>query len=145
MAIKGAMRIGVPFETVFPFGALCLGVLAELDFEKKKEGAQDPQKRDKETGERMWVVRTVDLDETSFKGQAEQGVKVAAPVQPVMPARQDPNFPPLVWFDGLTLTPYTTNAGRQAYSIRATGLRAPTSDELEVIAGNVAAAKAAVG
>ena len=145
MAIKGAMRIGVPFETVFPFGAQCLGIQAELDFDKKKEGAKDPQKRDKDTGERVWVVRVADLDGSAFKGQVEQSVKIAAPVQPVPPARTDPVYPPLVWFEGLTLTPYTTNAGRQAYSMRATAVRAPTAEELELIAENVAAAEAAVG
>ena len=52
-------------------------------------------------------------------------VKVAAQVQPVIPAGPPGSpFVP-VEFTGLTVTPYVNQAGRLAYSIKATGIRAP--------------------
>ena len=52
-------------------------------------------------------------------------VKVAAPVQPVVPA--GPSGSPFVpvEFTGLTVTYYVNQAGRLAYSLKATGIRAP--------------------
>ena len=52
-------------------------------------------------------------------------VKVAAQVQPVIPAGPPGSpFTP-VEFTGLTVTPYVNQAGRLAYSVKATGIRAP--------------------
>ncbi len=52
-------------------------------------------------------------------------VKVAAQVQPVIPAGPPGSpFTP-VEFTGLTVTPYVNQAGRLAYSLKATGIRAP--------------------
>jgi hypothetical protein len=52
-------------------------------------------------------------------------VKVAAQVQPVIPAAPPGSpFTP-VEFTGLTVTPYVNQAGRLAYSIKATGIRQP--------------------
>jgi len=50
-------------------------------------------------------------------------VKVAAADQPVLPAAPAglPFVP--VEFAGLTITPYVNQAGRLAYSLRATGVR----------------------
>jgi hypothetical protein len=57
-------------------------------------------------------------------------VKIAARVQPVPPeAAQGVPFRP-VEFDGLTVTPYVNESGgrpRVAYSLRASGLRAPAT------------------
>ncbi len=52
-------------------------------------------------------------------------VKVAAADQPVLPAAPAglPFVP--VEFAGLTVTPYVNQAGRLAYSLKATGVRAP--------------------
>ena len=51
-------------------------------------------------------------------------VKVAAADQPVLPAPH-PGMPFVpVEFAGLTVTPYVNQAGRLAYSLRATGVRA---------------------
>lgn len=138
--IQGAIKIDVPFETVFSHGALCLGVDKQVDFDKR--GSGDDQARDKETGERVWVVRVTDLDPEAAKPgrTSEVKIKVAAPVQPVPPKRQHPNVPPAVVFEGVTLTPYVDSTrcngsstrcrSRQAYSIRATSMRAPTDAEL---------------
>ncbi len=52
-------------------------------------------------------------------------VKVAAPVQPVVPAGQSGSpFTP-VEFTGLTVTYYVNQAGRLAYSLKAAGIRPP--------------------
>jgi hypothetical protein len=106
--IQGAIKIEVPSEAVFPYGALVLGV------EAAKPG------------------RT-----------SEVKVKIVAPVQPVPPKRQHPHVPPSVVFEGITLTPYVDSArcngsstrcrGRQAYSIRATGMRAPTQADYAAV------------
>ena len=52
-------------------------------------------------------------------------VKVAAAVQPVIPT--GPSGSPFVpvEFTGMTVTPYVNQAGRLAYSLKATGIRAP--------------------
>jgi hypothetical protein len=141
--IQGAIKIEVPNETVFPYGALCLGVDKQVDFDKR--GSGDDQARDKDTGERVWVVRVTDLDPEAAKPgrTSEVKVKITAPVQPVPPERQHPNVPPLVVFEGLTLTPYVDTArcngssarcrARQAYSIRASKMRAPTPAEAKAV------------
>jgi hypothetical protein len=52
-------------------------------------------------------------------------VKVAAAVQPVLPAAGGGSpFVP-VEFTGLKVTPYVNQAGRLAYSLNAAGVRAP--------------------
>ena len=52
-------------------------------------------------------------------------MKVAAPEQPAVPAAQHGSpFTP-VEFTGLTVTHYVNQAGRLAYSLKATGIRAP--------------------
>jgi hypothetical protein len=48
-------------------------------------------------------------------------VKIIADRPPVAPGRQP--FEP-VEFDGLQATPYVTDKGRMAYSLRATGVKA---------------------
>jgi hypothetical protein len=130
------IKVQVPFEQVFPFGALCLGVEPQVDFDKRGKGGDD-QARDKETGERVWVARVMDLDPEAAKPgrSTEVKVKIAAPVQPVPPASKVDGYPPSVEFEGLTLTPYVDSSrcagsgprcrGRQAFSIRATAMREP--------------------
>src|SRR5690349_16497583 len=99
------MKVPVPFEYVFPHGALCLGVEPALDFDKR--GQADDQVRDKETGERVWLVKALDLDPEAgkFGASKEVKVKVVAPVAPVPPPPAMPGYPPAVEFTGLTLTP----------------------------------------
>jgi hypothetical protein len=129
------MRISM--DTAFMAGLFAMAVEPEVDFERKQSGAADIQKRDKETGERMWVVRCVDGDEDAQKrGQAELKVIIVAPVQPVLPdALAGTPFRP-VEFEDLTVFPYVDGSrckggnhpqcrGRVAYSYRATGMRSP--------------------
>src|SRR4051794_41719744 len=99
------MKVPTPFEYAFPHGCLFLGVEPATDFEKRGQG--DDQLRDKETGERVWLVKVLDLDEAAgkFGASKEVKVKVAAPVQPVPPASMIPGYPRAVEFTGVTLTP----------------------------------------
>ncbi|MGA3538098.1 hypothetical protein ACK8GE_02190 [Micromonosporaceae bacterium DT194] len=136
MAVPNTIKVPVPFEYVFPNGALFLGVQAVTDFDKRGQG--DDQARDRETGERLWVVKVVDLDPEAGKFGAtnEVKVKIAAPVQPVPPASKIPGYPPAVEFTAVTLTPYVDSQrckgsgkcrARQAWSIRAGAMTEPTA------------------
>ncbi|MGI5215423.1 hypothetical protein [Plantactinospora sp. CA-290183] len=130
------LKVPVPFEYVFPAGALCLGVAPQVDFDRRGQG--DDQARDKETGERVWLVRVLDLDPEAgkFGRSTEVKVKVVAAQQPVPPASRVPGYPPAIQFEGLTLTPYVDSQrckasgqckARMAYSLRATAM-APAAD-----------------
>ncbi|GGQ70246.1 hypothetical protein [Couchioplanes azureus] len=135
MAVPNTMKVPVPWEYIAPSGALFLGVEAATDFDKR--GTGDDQLRDKETGERVWLVKALDLDPEAgkFGATKEIKVKVVAPVQPVPPAVTVPGYPPMVEFTGVTLTPYVDSQkckgttekcrARLAWSIRATGMTEP--------------------
>jgi hypothetical protein len=134
MAVPNTVKVPVPFDYVFPAGCLFLGVEPATDFEKRGQG--DDQVRDKETGERVWLVKVLDLDEAAgkFGGTKEVKVKVTAPHQPVPPTSAVPGYPPAVEFSGITLTPYTDSQrckgtgkcrARLAWSVRATGMSEP--------------------
>jgi hypothetical protein len=121
---------------VFPQGCLFLGVEPATDFDKRGKG--DDQVRDKETGERVWLVKVLDLDPEAgkFGGSKEIKVKVVAPVQPVPPASTVPGYPPAVEFTNLTLTPWVDSMrckgtpkcrARLAWSVRATEMTEPQS------------------
>ena len=134
--VPNTMKVPVPFEFPFPHGCLCLGVEPAVDFDRR--GTGDDQVRDKETGERVWLVKVLDLDPEAgkFGRKAEMVVKIAAPVQPVPPASAVPGYPPTVEFSDITLTPYVDSTGctgratphrcraRQAWSIRAGAMSA---------------------
>jgi hypothetical protein len=81
------------------------------------------QSKDKATGLPVWVVEVIDADPLARNRTVK--VKVAAECEPVMPsaAAGSPFVP--VEFTGLTVTPYVTQAGRLAYSLKAAGIRAP--------------------
>jgi len=69
------------------------------------------------------VIEVIDPDPQARTRAVK--VKVAAQAQPVIPAAPPGSpFTP-VEFTGLTVTPYVNQAGRLAYSIKATGIRAP--------------------
>ena len=133
--IPSSIKIPVPWDYVAPHGALCLGVEPATDFDKR--GQADDQMRDKESGERIWLVKVLDLDPEAgkFGASKEFMVKVVAPHQPVPPASTVPGYPPMVEFDGVTLTPYVDSQkckgtgqkckARQAWSIRATAMTEP--------------------
>jgi hypothetical protein len=128
MAVKG--RFNVSHGDVFERGALGVKIEALNDYEKVKAGVQDPQQRDKETGERIWLFRGIDNDPDARSSEVK--VKIVAPVMPPMPGEPIPgtNLYP-VEFEGLTVIPYVeeTKSGftRVAYSLKATGVREPRS------------------
>jgi hypothetical protein len=81
------------------------------------------QAKDKASGLPVWVVDVIDADPQAREKTAR--VKVAAPDQPVLPA-PGPGMPFVpVEFTGLTVTPYVSQSGRLAYSLRAAGVRIP--------------------
>ena len=106
MAIQMSTKHQVPFDQVCPHGALFLGVEPVIDFDLRGRG--DDQARDKDTGERLWQVRILDLDPAAgrFGGSKELKIKVASPVQPVPPTSAVPGYPPAVEFTDVTLTAY---------------------------------------
>ena len=133
MAMQG--QIPVQSGAVFPDGAYAAGSFEMVrDFDRST--AERPvQQTDKETGLPLWVVEVIDAQENARQRTVK--VKVAAQVQPVLPppAPGSPFTP--VEFDGMTAFPYVdasrcTGDGkhrcgaRQAYSFKATGVRAPS-------------------
>jgi hypothetical protein len=136
--IPSSVKIPMPFEYVFPNGALFLGVDKLVDFDRIRE--PDNQAHD-EHGARLWVVKVMDLDPEAgkFGRSTEVKVKIAAEHQPVPPASMVPGYPPAVEFTDLTVTPYTDSLGckggktphkckaRQAWSLRAGALVEPGS------------------
>jgi hypothetical protein len=125
MAIKGAIRMSQ--GDVFPHGCYVVGeVEAMRDFDRSTR-EQAVQAVDRDSGLLVWTVDVVDADPEARERTVR--VKVLAPVQPV-PPETAPGVPfRPVEFDGLTATPYvaTTSSGRSrlAWSLRATGMRAP--------------------
>ena len=73
---------------------------------------------DKLTGKPVWQCRVADMDPDLAGRSRETVVKIIADREPTPPTRQP--FEP-VEFEGLTVTPYVTDKGRMAYSLRATG------------------------
>jgi len=139
--VPSSIRIPVPFEYVFPNGALFLSVDKLVDFDRLTE--DDNQARD-EHGVRIWVVKVMDQDPQAgrFGRSTEVKVKIAAPQQPVPP--NGVSLPggitvTPVEFTGLTITPYNDSTGckgdkkphrckaRLAWSIRAGAMAEPGS------------------
>jgi len=119
MAVQGP--IPVEFAHVFPRGVFAAGSFeAVRDFEASKAG-RFVQSKDKTTGLPLWQVDVIDGDPQARDKTAR--IKVAASDQPVLPAPAAglPFVP--VEFAGLTVTPYVSQAGRLAYSLKATGVR----------------------
>ncbi|MBV9208800.1 MAG: plasmid replication, integration and excision activator [Actinobacteria bacterium] len=133
MAVLGPFP--VEFGAVFPSGAYAAGTVEMVrDFEKSK-GDLVIQQADKATGLPLWVIEVIDANPEARQRTVK--VKVATQYQPVLPdAPPGSPFVP-VEFEGLQATPYvdasrckakeTGKCGaRLAYSLKATGVRAPT-------------------
>ena len=121
-------RFKITMLDVFPHGAYLVSeVEAVRDFDKSSAG-RPVQSVDKESGLPVWAVSVLDADPEARRGDKTVTVKIAAPHQPIPPeAMAGVPFRP-VEFDGLTVTPYVNESGgrpRVAYSLRATGMRAP--------------------
>jgi hypothetical protein len=121
MAVQGP--IPVEFAQVFPRGLFAAGTFEPVrDFDASKAGGRFVQSKDKVSGLPLWQVDAIDADPAARDKTVR--VKVAAADQPVLPAPAAglPFVP--VEFAGLTVTPYVSQAGRLAYSLKATGVRA---------------------
>ena len=122
MALQGA--IPVEFGTVFPDGAYAAGVFeAVRDFDRS-QGDRFVQQKDKGTGLPVWTVDVIDADPQARARTVK--VKVAAEYQLTLPPASAGSPFTAVEFTGLTVTPYVNQAGRLAYSFKATGVRAPS-------------------
>jgi hypothetical protein len=125
----------VEFGSVFPSGAYAAsGFEMVKDFERSK-GDRIVQQTDKATGLPLWVIEVIDPQEGTRKLTVK--VKVAAEYQPVLPAPVPGSPFTAVEFEGLLATPYVDAArcqakdtgrcgARMAYSLKATGVRAPS-------------------
>ena len=132
MAIKGP--IPIEFGQVFPGGAYAAGPVEKVrDFERSRKD-EVIQQLDKDSGLPLWVIEVIDAQEDARQRTVK--VKIAAQVQPVLPSPA-PGSPFIaIEFDGMTVTPWVDAsrcagdgkskcAARQAYSLKATGVRAP--------------------
>jgi hypothetical protein len=127
--------IPVEFGVVFPDGAYAAGGIEMVRDFDRSSGDRIVQQVDKHTGLPLWVVEVIDAQEDARQRTVK--VKIAAQVQPVLPSPAPGSpFTP-VEFDGLTATPYVDTSrchaqdtgkcgARQAYSLKATGVRAPS-------------------
>jgi hypothetical protein len=125
----------VEFGSVFPSGAFAAGGVEKARDYEKSSGDRTVQQTDKATGLPLWVVEVIDADPEARQRMVK--VKVASAYQPVLPdAPAGSPFIP-VEFEGLTATPWvdasrcnTKETGRcgarMAYSLKATGVRAPS-------------------
>ena len=121
MALRTGTRFAVRSAEVFPQGCVFIpGSISEVQDFDENTRARTPSV-DKVTGLRVWQVRVQDNDETIPAGRShEVVVKILADQMPQPPVR---GFD-LVDFDGLMVTPYVTDKGRMAYSLRATAVKA---------------------
>jgi hypothetical protein len=122
MAIQGS--IPVQFADVFGYGAYASSVERVDDFDKSTR-ENKVQARDRATNELLWAVDVYDPDPSAKVKQVK--VKIAAPVQPVLPEPLAglPLAP--VEFVGLVVRPYVGQNGRLAYAFAAEAVRAPQS------------------
>lgn len=121
-------RFKISMLDVFPHGAYLVSEVEQVrDFDKSSPG-RPVQATDKESGLPVWAVTALDADPEARRGDKTVTVKIAAKHQPIPPeAPAGLPFRP-VEFEGLTVTPYVQETGgrpRVAYSLRATGMRAP--------------------
>ena len=131
MALQGPIR--VEFGAVFPGGAYAAGKIEMVRDFDRSQGDRVVQQIDKATGPPQWVVEVIDADEAARQRMVK--VKIAAAVQPVLPSPAPGSPFTAVEFEGLTATPYVDSGrcqgkgkctARQAYSLKATGVRAPS-------------------
>jgi hypothetical protein len=146
MALQGP--IPVEFGAVFPDGAYAAGKIKMVRDFDRSSGDRIIQQIDKATGLPLWVIEVIDADESARQRTVK--VKIAAQVQPVLPSPAPGSPFPMVEFEGLTATPYVDSSrcqgngkgngkdkcgARLAYSLKATGVRAPSRGLGRPVAG----------
>jgi hypothetical protein len=120
VALQGS--IPIEFVRVFPAGAFAAGSFEPVRNFEASTGDRFVQSADKETGLPLWVIEVIDADPQTRTRAVK--VKVASATQPVLPP-PPPGSPFVpVEFAGMSVTPYVNQAGRMAYSVKATGVRA---------------------
>jgi len=133
MAIQG--QIPVEFGAVFPDGAFAAGKFEMVRDFDRSTGDRVVQQVDKATGLPLWVVEVIDPQEGARNLTVK--VKVAAEFQPVLPPPAPGSPFTAVEFEGMMVTPYVDASrckgngkdkcgARVAYSLKATGVRAPS-------------------
>ena len=131
MALQGP--IPVQFGQVFPDGAYAAGGFEMVRDFDKSSGDRVVQQADKQTGLPLWVIEVIDADPEARQRTVK--IKVAAEHQPVLPPAAPGSPFTAIEFEGMTATPYVDSgrcqgkgrcAARQAYSLKATGVRAPS-------------------
>jgi hypothetical protein len=131
MALQGP--IPVQFGAVFPDGAYAAGAIEMVRDFDRSTADRVVQQTDKESGLPLWVVEVIDAQEKTRQRTVK--VKLAAQVQPVLPPPAAGSPFTAVEFDGMTVTPYVDASrcqgkgkcgARLAYSLKATGVRAPS-------------------
>src|ERR1044071_81285 len=121
MSVQGP--IPVEFGTAFPSGAYAAGAFGPVRNFDASTGEKFVQSHDKATGAPLWVIEVIDPDPQARTRAVK--VKVAAPVQPVIPT--GPSGSPFVRveFPGVPLPPSATRPGRVPYPLKAPGPGAP--------------------
>jgi hypothetical protein len=123
----------VEFGAVFPSGAFAAGGVEKVRDFDRSSGDRIIQQADKATGLPLWVIEVIDADPEARQRMVK--VKVAAQYQPVLPDAPAGSPFTAVEFEGMTAMPYVDSgrcqgkgkcAARQAYSLKATGVRAPS-------------------
>lgn len=121
MSLQGP--IPVEFAQVFAAGAYAAGEFEPVRDFDASSADRFVQSRDKTTGLPLWAAEVIDADPAARTRTVK--VKVAAESQPVLPPGMAGSPFVAVEFTGLTVTFYVSQAGRLAYSLKASGVRAP--------------------
>lgn len=121
MALRNGSRFPVSMQDVFGHGCNLMpeSITEAMDYDEKT-GRRTPAV-DKLTGKRVWQCRVADNDPELAGRARETVVKIIADREPVPPTRTPYEA---VEFEGLTVTPYVTDKGRMAYSLRAASIKA---------------------
>jgi hypothetical protein len=122
VAIQGP--IPLEFGQAFPDGVYAAGAFEPVrDFERSSQ-ERFVQQLDKGTGLPMWSVEVIDADPQARARTVK--IKVLSEQQPVLPPAVGGAPFVAVEFTGLTVTPYVNQStNRLAFSVKATGVRAP--------------------
>ena len=126
----------VEFGAVFPSGAFAAGPVEKVRDFDRSSGDRVVQQSDKATGLPLWVIEVINPDPETRQRTVK--VKIAAQYQPVLPDKTAGLAFIPVEFEGMQATPYVDSSrcngedngrhrcrARQAYSLKATGVRAP--------------------
>lgn len=132
----------VSHQQVFPHRAFVVSdVTPVIDYERSTKDNKI-QATDRESGQPLWQVEVLDGDPAASKRARTLTVKFATSARPECPPNTSGMpFTPVV-FDDLSVLPYvdrSTEAGRIAWSFRASGMTADTNKSGSPAPGRVPA------